>query len=152
MEPPSRPIAGHRNSNKLVPPCLTEDSLTHLRIENINPVNTEEMAQQIDRSERVGMSWDESTSRIDLEQECIETKIVTTTTTTKRRYPPIQMRAPRVLASLDGREYPLAKRPIPAELSRFSYMVGETTSRRIGNAQKASAEVYCFLFCCPRSA
>lgn len=56
--------------------------------------------------------------------ECVETKTVTTTTTTKRSYPPIFIKEPRPLSSLDSKEYPLASRPTPPELTRFTFDVG----------------------------
>ena len=55
--------------------------------------------------------------------ECVETKTVTTTTTTKRSFPPVFVREPRPLASLDAKEYPLASRPTPPELSRLTFDV-----------------------------
>jgi F-box and WD-40 domain protein CDC4 len=53
--------------------------------------------------------------------ECIETKTITTTTTTKRSYPPLFLRQPRDVHSLDSKEYPLASRPTPPELRRLTY-------------------------------
>jgi F-box and WD-40 domain protein CDC4 len=53
--------------------------------------------------------------------ECVETKTVTTTTTTKRSFPPVFVREPRPLAALDAKEYPLASKPTPPELARFTF-------------------------------
>ena len=53
--------------------------------------------------------------------ECIETKTITTTTTTKRSYPPFQLRESRPLSALDSKEYPLALKPTPPELAKFTF-------------------------------
>lgn len=58
--------------------------------------------------------------------ECVETKTVTTTTTTKRSFPPVFIRQPRALESLDSKEYPLANGPTPLELRRFSLGLDDT--------------------------
>ncbi|KAI0835023.1 WD40 repeat-like protein [Hypoxylon sp. FL0890] len=55
--------------------------------------------------------------------ECIETKTVTTTTTTKRSYPPLLVRESKPLSSLDSKEYPLAQKPTPPELAKFTFDV-----------------------------
>lgn len=52
--------------------------------------------------------------------DCVETKTVITTTTTKRSYPPLFVREPRSLQALDSKEYPLAARPTPPELTRLT--------------------------------
>ncbi|EGS18388.1 uncharacterized protein CTHT_0064130 [Thermochaetoides thermophila DSM 1495] len=57
--------------------------------------------------------------------ECIETKTVTTTTTTKRSYPPIFLREPRDVRSLDSKEYPLASKPTPPELQRLTFEIDD---------------------------
>ncbi|KAK3693232.1 WD40-repeat-containing domain protein [Podospora appendiculata] len=83
--------------------------------------------------QRVSMTWGDedaaaSTTHHRLMQfaeECIETKTVTTTTTTKRSYPPLFVREPRNLHSLDSKEYPLASRPTPPELRKLTFDVGE---------------------------
>jgi len=80
-------------------------------------------------SQHMSVSWDEmedaagpcATARLQFEvAECVETKTITTTTTTKRSYPPLFVREPRPLQSLDTKEYPLAMRPTPPELSKFT--------------------------------
>ncbi len=80
-------------------------------------------------SHKVSVSWDEAdgasthrASRLQFElEECVETKTVTTTTTTKRSYPPWFVKAPRPLELLDAKEYPLASKPTPPELTRFTF-------------------------------
>ncbi|KAI1387131.1 WD40 repeat-like protein [Hypoxylon trugodes] len=57
--------------------------------------------------------------------ECIETKTVTTTTTTKRSYPPLLVRESKPLSSLDSKEYPLASKPTPPELAKFTFNVSQ---------------------------
>lgn len=75
----------------------------------------------------ISMNWDDGDSisphpRMKFEvAECIETKTITTTTTTKRSYPPLFVREPRSLATLDSKEYPLAQKPTPPELAKFSF-------------------------------
>ncbi|KAI0133879.1 hypothetical protein BJ170DRAFT_716036 [Xylariales sp. AK1849] len=79
----------------------------------------------------VSVNWDEadplsSHPRMKFEvAECIETKTITTTTTTKRSYPPLFVREPKPLLSLDSKEYPLAQKPTPPELANFTFDVDE---------------------------
>lgn len=83
-------------------------------------------------SQTVSVGWEEGgdtmsrrTSRLQIElAECVETKTVTTTTTTKRSYPPLLIQQ-QSLDSLDAKEYPLAFKPMPAELTKFSYEVDD---------------------------
>jgi hypothetical protein len=78
-------------------------------------------------SQTVSVSWGEDASsdgprRFQFEvSECVETKTVTTTTTTKRTFPPIFVGESRRLESLDAKEYPLAAKPTPPELAKFSF-------------------------------
>lgn len=72
----------------------------------------------------VSVSFDEDARRHRFQfevSECVETKTVTTTTTTKRSFPPVFVREPRPLAALDLKEYPLASKPTPPELARFTF-------------------------------
>lgn len=79
----------------------------------------------------VSVNWDDADGlsphpRMKFEvAECIETRTVTTTTTTKRSYPPMFVREPRPLSSLDSKEYPLAQKPIPPELANFTFDMDE---------------------------
>jgi F-box and WD-40 domain protein CDC4 len=76
------------------------------------------------------MTWEEDEAnttrhrRMQFAEECIETKTITTTTTTKRSYPPLFVREPRDLHSLDSKEYPLASRPTPPELRKLTFDLG----------------------------
>ncbi|KAG0648729.1 Cell division control 4 [Hyphodiscus hymeniophilus] len=78
----------------------------------------------------VSLGWEEnedsisqSTSRLHIDlAECVETKTVTTTTTTKRSYPPILLRH-QPLGSLDAKEYPLARKVTPPEITHMSYEI-----------------------------
>lgn len=89
------------------------------------------------RSQQVSLRWDDENlaarrpARLQFEvAECVETKTITTTTTTKRSYPPLFVREPRSLQSLDSKEYPLAFRPTPPELARVTLdMAGFDTER-----------------------
>ncbi|KAL2257175.1 hypothetical protein VTK26DRAFT_557 [Humicola hyalothermophila] len=79
-------------------------------------------------SHKVSMAWEEDAATVlhrmmQFADECIETKTVTTTTTTKRSYPPLFLREPRELHSLDAKEYPLASRPTPPELRKLTFDV-----------------------------
>lgn len=85
--------------------------------------------QQPYSSQTVSVNWDEDESAPGSQRvqfglsECIETKTVTTTTTTKRTFPPLFVREPRPLESLDSKEYPLALKPTPPQLAEFSFDV-----------------------------
>lgn len=60
-------------------------------------------------------------SRLQFElAQCVETTTVTTTKTTKLAIPPLLLREPRPLSSLDTKEYPLANRQTPPELAKFT--------------------------------
>jgi F-box and WD-40 domain protein CDC4 len=62
------------------------------------------------------------TRRFQLEvSECVETKTVTTTTRLTRKFPHVFVRDPTPLEYLDAKEYPLAMKPTPPELTEFSY-------------------------------
>ncbi|KAI0394919.1 WD40 repeat-like protein [Xylariaceae sp. FL0594] len=58
--------------------------------------------------------------------DCIETKTVTTTTTTKRSFPPLRVRHARPLASLCEKDYPLARKPTPPELTHFTFVAEDS--------------------------
>lgn len=101
-------------------------------------------------SQRVSVSWDEvntalaRSTRLQFEvAECVETKTVTTTTTTKRSYPPLLVREPRPLSSLDSKEYPLALRPTPPELASFTFDLGgnDAESWAVGEDGLVTGEV-----------
>jgi F-box and WD-40 domain protein CDC4 len=76
-------------------------------------------------SHKVSMTWHEDESTVtrmmQFADECIETKTVTTTTTTKRSYPPLFLREPRDIHSLDSKEYPLAGKPTPHALRKLTF-------------------------------
>lgn len=81
-------------------------------------------------SQTVSLGWQDvddtvgHTSRLQVElADVIETKTVTTTTTTKRSYPPLLFQNPRPHNNLDAKDYPLAFKPTPPELTRFSYEI-----------------------------
>lgn len=80
-------------------------------------------------SQTVSVSWDEGDTTPGSRRfqfgvsECIETKTITTTTTTKRTFPPLFVREPRPLDSLDVKEYPLASKPTPPQLAQFTFDV-----------------------------
>lgn len=84
-------------------------------------------------SQRVSLSWEEDQAseshrrlmQVQFAEECIETKTVTTTTTTKRAYPPLFVRGPRDLNSLDSKQYPLASRPTPPSLRKMTFALGD---------------------------
>jgi F-box and WD-40 domain protein CDC4 len=81
-------------------------------------------------------------SRLQFEvAECVETKTVTTTTTTKRSYPPLYVAQPRPLRELDQKEYPLASRATPAELTKFEIDLGASDGDALGDLREFKAEV-----------
>jgi F-box and WD-40 domain protein CDC4 len=89
-------------------------------------------------SQQLSISWKEpedspgGPARLQFEvAECVETKTITTTTTTKRSYPPLFVREP---LSLDTREYPLATRATPPELTRFTLNLDPSTMLRLDSA------------------
>jgi hypothetical protein len=53
-----------------------------------------------------------------------QTTVVTTTTTTTTAFPPFLMKAPRNLAERDSKNYPLASKPTPDALKRFTFDLG----------------------------
>jgi F-box and WD-40 domain protein CDC4 len=85
--------------------------------------------------------------------ECVETKTVTTTTTTKRSFPPVFVREPRPLASLDAKEYPLASKPTPPELSRLTFDVPglEGLEEDYSSLKQVSIVIAMRLSCCSDS-
>lgn len=50
-----------------------------------------------------------------------QTTVVTTTTTTTTKFPPLVMRAPRPLRTLDPKRYPLAAAPTPDSLKDIKF-------------------------------
>ncbi|ROT43794.1 cell division control protein [Sodiomyces alkalinus F11] len=90
-------------------------------------------------NQTVSVTFDEDGSALGMDSsrlsfevsECVETKTVTTTTTTKRTFPPLHVRESRPLSHLDGKEYPLANKPLPPELVSFSYSIPSFVSDEI---------------------
>lgn len=83
-------------------------------------------------NQRLTVSFDDSESdtsgraaKLQYELGCVETKTITTTTTTKRSYPPLFIRQPRPLETLDVKEYPLAQGPTPPDLRKFTLDLSE---------------------------
>ncbi|KAH7322995.1 WD40-repeat-containing domain protein [Stachybotrys elegans] len=75
-------------------------------------------------SPNAGPSSQNGPRRFQLEvSECVETKTVTTTTRLTRKFPHVFVRDPNPLESLDTKEYPLAMKPTPPELTQFSYIM-----------------------------
>lgn len=99
---------------------------------NPKSMHGETEIQPRSRNQTVSIEWIEGadpsprrTSRLQIElAECVETKTVTTTTTTKRSYPPLLIRE-QLLDKLDTKEYPLALKAIPAEVTNFSYDIDD---------------------------
>ncbi|KAF7900108.1 hypothetical protein EAF00_004444 [Botryotinia globosa] len=132
MDPPHRPQSKHRTlsqstqmsgtpkfkSDASPSPFISNSKLLQHSVETRHPSQTVSLGWQ-DGDDTVGHA-----SRLQVElEDIIETKTVTTTTTTKRSYPPLLFQNPRPLDSLDAKEYPLAFKPTPAELTRFSYEI-----------------------------
>lgn len=134
MDPPLRPssLCGTSRQNfKTFPPndLVQETSPTPLALKTQKMMRGGSTAY-LTPSHVSGLGWEEndeisrSSTRLQVElAECVETKTVTTTTTTKRSYPPLLVQPPRSLQALDAKEYPLALKPTPYELTNFSYEV-----------------------------
>jgi hypothetical protein len=102
------------------------------------------------RNQQLSIQWNDENSivrrpaRLQFEvAECVETKTVTTTTTTKRSYPPLYVREPRSLQSLDSKEYPLASRPTPPELTRVTLDLGDFDAERWSFDEPSALQVCC---------
>ncbi|KAA8568860.1 hypothetical protein MFRU_017g00500 [Monilinia fructicola] len=132
MDPPHKPQSKSRTSSQSAQmsgtqrlttdgspiPFTSNSKLLQHSVETRRPSQTVSLGWQ-DGDETVGHA-----SRLQVElADVIETKTVTTTTTTKRSYPPLLFQNPRPLDSLDAKEYPLAFKPTPPELTRFSYEI-----------------------------
>ncbi|TGO21736.1 hypothetical protein BPAE_0203g00110 [Botrytis paeoniae] len=132
MDHPHRPQSKHRTlsqstqmsgtpkfkSDASPSPFISNSKLLQHSVETRHPSQTVSLGWQ-DGDDTVGHA-----SRLQVElEDIIETKTVTTTTTTKRSYPPLLFQNPRPVDSLDAKEYPLAFKPTPAELTRFSYEI-----------------------------
>ncbi|KAM0136838.1 hypothetical protein ACHAQE_003906 [Botrytis cinerea] len=132
MDPPHRPQSKHRTlsqsaqtsgtakftSDTSPSPFISNSKLLQHSVETRHPSQTVSLGWE-DGDDTVGHA-----SRLQVElEDIIETKTVTTTTTTKRSYPPLLFQNPRPFDSLDAKEYPLAFKPTPAELTRFSYEI-----------------------------
>lgn len=137
MDPPLRPsslrrISSTHNSESLPVGTQTQGACLDPFVSiTCKPLQGDNNNNYAGATQSVGLEWTESddvvsrsTTRLQVElAECVETKTVTTTTTTKRSYPPLIVRPPRSLSSLDTREYPLALKPTPHELASFSYEI-----------------------------
>lgn len=132
MDPPQRPSSLRRTtSTQNLKPLPTLDLLQDNSSEETKALRGSGKDKHITSMQVSGMEWAEpddiisqSTTRLQVElAECVETKTVTTTTTTKRSYPPLIVRPPRSLHTLDAREYPLALKPTPRELTNFSFEI-----------------------------
>ena len=91
------------------------------------------------------MTWYEDeatvTRMMQFADECVETKTVTTTTTTKRSYPPLFLREPRDLHSLDSKEYPLAGKPTPSALRKLTFDLDDYDPEGWDDEDEADAQV-----------
>ncbi|KAI6358397.1 hypothetical protein MCOR25_007329 [Pyricularia grisea] len=83
------------------------------------PRSKQQMSVNYDEAESGPVGQRSSRLQFELAQ-CVETTTVTTTKTTKLAIPPLLLREPRPLSSLDTKEYPLANRPTPPELAKFT--------------------------------
>jgi F-box and WD-40 domain protein CDC4 len=135
MDPPSRPSLRRSASTRII----KSESNDFNRDASPSPFALKARKMSLDTrrngsvalEDNNGLEWDETnsmvsrrTTRLQVElAECVETKTVTTTTTTKRSYPPLLVQPPRSLHTLDAKEYPLALKPTPHELTNFSYEI-----------------------------
>lgn len=137
MEPPRWPSTTRQDSPthraRLLPPnhLTTDVSPSPFASKLTATARSSQVDGYVTPDRRDDTSWDDAgnevsqdTSTIQIElAECVETKTVTTTTTTKRSYPPLFVRSPQSLESLDMKQYPLARKTTPEEISSFSYEV-----------------------------
>ena len=72
-----------------------------------------------------------------------QTTVVTTTTTTTTSFPPLIMKAPTHLHTLDAKLYPLAASPTPSTLKRLTFEAGgrRIEFREANNASQTLREV-----------
>jgi hypothetical protein len=72
-----------------------------------------------------------------------QTTVVTTTTTTTTSFPPLILKAPKCLHTLDSKLYPLAASPTPQALRKLRFDVGGTKLEyeEAENAQQALRNV-----------
>ncbi|PQE33547.1 hypothetical protein CJF32_00003439 [Rutstroemia sp. NJR-2017a WRK4] len=135
MDPPNRShskrrVASIQTSQEPASPKFVPDTSPSPFTSNGKMLQHSVETRRPRSSHTVSLGWEDAedavqrTSRLQVElADCIETKTVTTTTTTKRSYPPLLFQSPRSLDSLDAKEYPLALKPTPPELAKFSYEV-----------------------------
>jgi F-box and WD-40 domain protein CDC4 len=156
MDPPLRPSSLRRTSStqnfKTFPPNdLAQDtSSTQLALKT-QKILQGERTEYLAPSHMSRLGWEEnddiisrSTTRLQVElAECVETKTVTTTTTTKRSYPPLLVQPPRSLHTLDAKEYPLALKPTPCELTNFSYEIDGQIVHFCEDKQTSSLSAVC---------
>lgn len=161
MDPPHRPQSKHRTlsqsaqtsgtakftSDTSPSPFISNSKLLQHSVETRHPSQTVSLGWE-DGDDTVGHA-----SRLQVElEDIIETKTVTTTTTTKRSYPPLLFQNPRPFDSLDAKEYPLAFKPTPAELTRFSYEIdGRQMEYEEDNLRVVMHKVRIFSFSCTLS-
>ena len=160
MEPPNRPApqkrtAASMNTNPVLPHKYVPKGSPSPIMSNPKPSRTStETRQPRSRSQTVSLGWQEDddptrlrSSRLQIElAECVETKTVTTTTTTKRSYPPLLIQQ-KPLELLDAKEYPLAIKPTPNELTRISYDVDISDDETIAGGLSTVPRTVCFLLC-----
>jgi F-box and WD-40 domain protein CDC4 len=138
MDPPSRPSTLRRTTSTTNFRALQQPDFSPTSNADLMMTSTGEDSSGADynnASPVADRAWNASadsvashTTSVQIElADCVETKIVTTTTTTKRSYPPLLVRPPPSLQSLDVKEYPLAMKATPRELSSFSYDIGGKT-------------------------
>ncbi|RDL39664.1 WD40 repeat-like protein [Venustampulla echinocandica] len=147
MDPPARPASQRRaamvqNSSPVIPQKYTSDGSPCPFVSKPKPTHiSTDVRRPSSRSQTVSIGWEDDTnttlgraSRLQIElAECVETKTVTTTTTTKRSYPPLLIQQ-KSLETLDAKEYPLASKPTPAELTKISYDVDVQSGRLFGGS------------------
>jgi F-box and WD-40 domain protein CDC4 len=156
MDPPLRPsslrrISSTQNFKSFPSNDLAQDTSPTPLALKAQKILQGERTEYLAPSHRSGLGWEEnddlisrSTTRLQVElAECVETKTVTTTTTTKRSYPPLLVQPPRSLHSLDAKEYPLALKPTPYELTNFSYEVDGQTVHFCEDKPTSSLSAVC---------
>jgi F-box and WD-40 domain protein CDC4 len=161
MEPPNRPTSQKRtaaslNTKPVLPQKYASDGSPSPFISKPKSMHTcTETRRPRSRSQTVSLGWEEDTeaaisrtSRLQIElAECVETKTVTTTTTTKRSYPPLLMQQ-KPLELLDAKDYPLAIKPTPVELTKISYDVDIPDEYGFATSLATDPRAVCFPYDC----
>ena len=143
MDPPGRPHARRRPvSSQMAHPAVLQRQTTEQsptpplgNIKN-DATRADGDPRCLDGTSTVSLEWEQgddasnSSGRLHLFTQCVESETITTTKVTKRTYPPLRVKDPIALERLNPKEYPLASVPTPAQLANFSYNFGQNSTEK----------------------